>query len=82
MTTGMADGDFPRRGRKFCPVCDAAMLTVRQLEAHIAECPERVTTKSAAASARSGVTHRARAGRRALERAPGIEPSSDDGGTV
>jgi len=34
----MAVVEFPTRGRKFCPRCDAVVLTVRQLEAHIAEC--------------------------------------------
>jgi|GEM_PF-5380462 len=43
MNTCMAFVDFPSRGRKFCPRCDAVVLTVRQLEAHIAECSGKAT---------------------------------------
>ena len=35
---------FPTRGRKFCPMCDEAVLTVWQLEAHIVECHRRATS--------------------------------------
>jgi hypothetical protein len=51
----MSVGDFPTRGRKFCPRCDAVVLTVRQLEVHIAECPERtvMATRQRSASGRA-----------------------------
>ena len=33
---------YPTRGRHFCPMCDAPVLTVQQLQRHIDECPVRM----------------------------------------
>ena len=61
---------FPTRGRKFCPTCDEAVLTVWQLEAHIAECHRRTTSP--------GVRHAEPSNAANLQSSDGVDLDGDE----